>query len=111
MIQTPLPMPPSLDPNYVFTELLPLIAVVTVILVGSIGLRWIFRSPVGEAIAQRIREGRGARRGTTGGDQSLKEMEERVARLQDQVAELAERLDFTERLLAAQRERHLGTGG
>jgi hypothetical protein len=110
MTQTPFPSPP-LDPNYVFGEMVPLIVTVTVILVGAIGLRWVFRSPVGEAIAHRIREGRGGKRGTQISDQSLKEMEERVAHLQDQVGELAERLDFTERLLTSQRERHLGGGG
>ena len=108
MIQTTLP--PGLDPNYVFSQLVPLVGVISVILVGSIGLRWIFKSPVGEALAQRIREGRGGKRSIPADDRSLKEMEERVSHLQEQVGELAERLDFTERMLTAQRERNLGPG-
>jgi hypothetical protein len=35
---------------------------------------------------------------------------ERVSQLQGQVSELAERLDFAERLLAERRERTLGAG-
>jgi hypothetical protein len=97
-----------LDPNYVFSELMPLIAVVTVILVGAFGLRWIFRTPVGEAIAQRIREGRRSGKGMDpGGAASRSGAEDRISQLEDQVVELAERLDFAERLLAAQRERHI----
>jgi hypothetical protein len=97
-----------LDPNYVFSELMPLIAVVTVILVGAFGLRWIFRTPVGEAIAQRIREGRRSAKGMDpGGAASRSGAEDRISQLEDQVVELAERLDFAERLLAAQRERHI----
>lgn len=108
MIQTT-PLPPGLDPNYVFGELMPLIAIVTIILVSAIGLRWLFRSPVGEAIAQRIREGMGSgKRGEAGGERSRVEMEERISQLQEQVGELAERLDFAERMLATRRERQLG---
>ncbi len=107
MNQTPFPAPP-LDPNYVFTEIWPLIAGVTVILAVALGLRWIFRSPVGEAIAERIRHGRKAGGQLADRDRAL--LEDRVAALQEQVGELAERLEFTERLLAGQRERPLLRG-
>jgi len=111
MTQIEVPTPPGLDPNYVFGELMPLIAIVTVLVVGSLGLRWLFRTPVGEAIAERIRSAR--RRGAhvdSGADQARSELESRVAFLQDQVGELAERLDFAERLLAERRERRVGPG-
>ncbi|HXW96045.1 MAG TPA: hypothetical protein VEI47_00565 [Gemmatimonadales bacterium] len=102
--------PGGLDPNYVFNELMPLLATVTVMGTAALCLRWLFRTPVGEAIAQRIREGR--RRGRPGAidDATRAELEERMAELQEQVGELAERLDFTERLLAAQRQRQVEPG-
>jgi TolA-binding protein len=106
------PLPPGLDPNYVFGELMPLIAIVTIILASAIGLRWLFRSPVGEAIAQRIRESmHPGKRAEADRERSRAEMmEERISQLQDQVGELAERLDFAERMLAMRRERQLGPG-
>jgi hypothetical protein len=108
MIQTPFPTP-GLDPNMVFNELMPVIAVVTIIAVIAIGLRWVFRSPVGEALAQRIREGRHRARPAID-EAHTGELEERVAMLQEQMGELAERVEFTERLLAGQRERQVGRG-
>ena len=105
------PLPPGLDPNYVFNQLMPLIAVVTIVLASAIGLRWVFRSPVGEALAQRIREGaRSGKRALADGDRTRAETDERISQLQEQVGELAERLDFAERLLATNRERQLGPG-
>src|SRR5207244_6042465 len=56
MMQAPMPPPlPGLDPNLVFNEVEPIIAAVVVIGVVAVALRWIFRTPVGEAIAERIR--------------------------------------------------------
>jgi len=108
---TPIPAPPGLDPNFVFSEIFPLVAIVTVVIVGALALRWLFRTPVGEALAQRIRHGKASpgQVGTTG-EHALAELEGRVALLQDHVGELAERLDFTERLLAERRERRVGPG-
>ena len=113
MMQTPIPMPPPpvLDPNYVFGEMMPLLAIVTLIVVGALALRWVFRTPVGEAIAERIRHAR--RWGgqlDEGGERARAALEARVNLLQDQVGELAERLDFAERLLAERRERRVGPG-
>jgi hypothetical protein len=107
MIQIPTPPSLPLDPNYVFNEVMPLVAVVTIVVAVALGLRWIFRSPVGEALAQRIRGGARDKAGLPDPDQLRVEMEERVAHLQEQVSELAERVDFTERLLTAERQRQL----
>jgi hypothetical protein len=109
MMQTPLP--PGLDPNLVFNEIVPIIATVVVIVVVAVALRWIFRTPVGEAIAERIRT-RAQRRWGTGTDdpQRVAELEAQVSHLQGQVSELAERIDFAERMLAERRERKLGAG-
>ena len=115
MIQTPMPpMPPGLDPNFVFNQVMPLIAVVVVVLVGATAVRWILRgTPVGEVIAERIRM-RGQRRWGGGGagedPQRVAALEEQVSQLQGQLSELAERIDFAERLLAEQRGRKLGAG-
>jgi len=115
MIQTPMPpMPPGLDPNFVFNQVMPLIAVVVIVLVGATAVRWLLRgTPVGEAIAERIRM-RAQRRWGGGGagedPQRAAALEAQVAALQGQISELAERLDFAERLLAEQRGRKLGAG-
>ena len=52
---TPLPTPPGLDPNLLVDQLVPLIGVLAVLIVGAMALRWLFRSPIGEAIAEGIR--------------------------------------------------------
>lgn len=103
------PMPPGLDLNYAFTQVMPVVAMVVVF----IGLRWVLRSPVGEVIAERIRmRMRGRWGGSVVGEepQRVAALEEQVTHLQGQVSELAERLDFAERLLAERRERKLGAG-
>ncbi len=108
---------PGLDPNLVFNEIWPIIATVVVILVVGVALRGVFRSPVGEAIAERIktraqrRWGGGGGVGAGGDDpQRVAELEAQVSHLQGQVSELAERIDFAERMLAERRERKLGAG-
>jgi hypothetical protein len=104
-------MPPGLDPNYVFGQLMPLVAIVTMVIVGAIALRWFFRTPVGEALAQRIRHGKASRgQFDTTGEHAYAELEARISLLQDHVGELAERLDFTERLLAERRDPRIGPG-
>ncbi len=100
------PMPP-VDPTFLINQLVPLIALVVVF--G--GIRWVFRSPVGEALAERIRS-RALRRGGGAGEDGhpVAALEQQLSQLQGQVAELAERLDFAERMLAERRERKLGAG-
>ena len=113
MTQTPIPLPPpppDLDPNYVFGEMMPLIAIVSIIIVGGLALRWLFHTPVGEAIAERIRRGFGRTGDLHEGGERTRLLEARVDSLHDQVGELAERLDFAERLLAERRERRVGPG-
>ena len=105
------PMPPGLDPNFVFNQVVPIVAAVVVILVVAVALRGLLRTPVGEAIAERIRTW-AQRRWGSGGEapQRVAELEAQVSHLQGQVSELAERIDFAERMLAEQRERKLGAG-
>jgi hypothetical protein len=70
--------------------------VVIAIIVFVLGMAKILRGPVGEALADRVRHGPRSRTDAT----LMAEMDELKARL----AEVEERLDFAERLLAAGRE-------
>ncbi len=77
---------------------------------GTFITGFIVFSPVGRAIGNRI-----LRKGGVDAPQELTaavdELGDRVQALQQQVAELAERQDFTERLLAKAREKGLPAGG
>jgi hypothetical protein len=109
MMQAPMPPPlPGLDWNLVVDQLMPIVALVVVF----VGLRWVLRSPVGEALSERIRTRTQRRWGTAAGEdpQQVAALEAQVSHLQGQVSELAERIDFAERMLAERRERKLGAG-
>src|SRR5438046_10445030 len=47
----PPPPPPGVDLNFLLDQLMPIVGLVVVF----VGLRWLFRTPVGEAFAERIR--------------------------------------------------------
>ena len=99
------PGPPDL--NYVIHQVSPFVAIILMF----VGVRWVLRSPVGEALAERIGQRSHRRWGAVGEDpQRVAALEEQVSQLQGQVSELAERLDFAERMLAERRERKLGAG-
>ncbi len=102
------PVPPGVaDINYLIHQMSPFVG----LLLMFMGVRWLLRSPVGEALAERIRHRSQRRWGAVGEDpQRVAALEEQVAQLQGQVSELAERLDFAERMLAERRERKLGAG-
>ena len=108
MLQVPTPPlpptpPPGVDLNFLLDQLMPIVGLVVVF----VGLRWLFRTPVGEALAERIRmrvRGRGAVGGMGEDPQRMTALEEQVSQLLGQVSELAERLDFAERLLAKHRD-------
>lgn len=70
-----------------------------VLLFGGGTLVMLAFSPIGRALADRLRHG------VTGGpDQPDPAIHDELARLRDEVAELQERVDFTERLLAQKNE-------
>jgi hypothetical protein len=121
------PIPPSgVDPNFLISQLIPLIGAVAALIVGAVVLYAFFKSDLATAIAERIRAGIHRRKhwkglggewidtpgeSVGGGDERrVTALEEHVGQLQGQVAELAERLDFAERLLAQKRERTLRAG-
>jgi hypothetical protein len=108
---------PPPDVQYLVRHVLPFLMGMTVIFTGMLGLRWLARSPMAEALADRIRERTRQRWGLAGPrvdadriaalEEQLTQLEEQLARLttlEGQIAELAERVDFTERLLAKQRD-------
>lgn len=78
---------------------------VTTVLTIAVTIVLILRGPVGRALSRRIE---GVKPGDDSrGDAAVAELEGRVAELEqkvDRMHELEERLDFTERLLAQQRE-------
>ena len=116
-----LPAPPGFDPNFALGQIAPIVGIVVVVGALALAARWVFGSAVGDALAERIRQGSRRRRhwkgfggewtdtpteGLADADH-VAELEQRVVDMQGQIAEMAERLDFAERLLAQKRERSL----
>lgn len=104
LLQTP---PPSIpfNPN----DIIPLIGMLGGFVVAGIVLWGFFKSDIAGALAERIR-GRKKHPKELSGDTDagyIAELEQRVTDMQGQLAEMAERLDFAERLLAQKRERSL----
>jgi len=67
---------------------------------------------IGRAISGKYGGGRGRRRGLPASDDEISELRQNLETMQNRVAELEERVDFAERLLAKQRESdRLGGGG
>lgn len=113
MIQTPPPSLPSIpfDWNrFASNDLIPLVAMVVVGVGVLLALRVIMKSPVGEAWAERIRRRTRQRYGEPGalsGEQSAVQIEgvqDQLGRIEAHLTEMNERLDFTERILAKQKD-------
>jgi len=106
-----------LDPN----QLIPLIGMIGGMVLSGVVLYTFFKSDLAKALAERIRAGihRKKRWRGFGAEWSdtptedladadhVAELEQRLSDMQGQIAEMAERLDFAERLLAQKRERSL----
>lgn len=73
---------------------------IPIIAIGGFFAWMISISPLGKALAERLRHGPIPRGGGTAEDQA--ELVDQVEELRREVAELAERVDFTERLLGQQ---------
>jgi TolA-binding protein len=97
----PLPMIPF-DPN----QLIPLIGMIGGMVVTAIVFWGFFKSDLAAALAERIRGRKKSSVESVDGEHVM-ELEQRVTDMQGQIAEMAERLDFAERLLAQKRERSL----
>lgn len=115
IVSVPTPGPPSIpvDPNLLVNQIIPLAGMVLGIVGAVLVARWFFNSPIGEALAEGIRLRRRRRYGLTGDgadEAKVAALEEQVRLLTAQVGELGERLDFTERMLATQRNARIGSG-
>ena len=99
------PPPPMIpfDPN----QLIPLIGMVGGMVISGIVLWAFFKSDIARAIGERIRGRRKSHELDDAEPGHVAELEQRVVEMQGQIAEMAERLDFAERLLAQKRERSL----
>jgi hypothetical protein len=100
------PMPP--DPNIIIPQIIPLFGMMTGILITG----FIILGPVGRAIGDVIRHLFGAHKkseGALGGD--VDDLRERLDAMNQQLGELAERQDFTERMLAQVRKDRALAGG
>ena len=102
--------PPDLPPMIPFdpNQLIPLIGMVGGMVIAGIVLWAFFKSDLAAALAERIRGRKKSSEMVDGVDAGhVAELEQRVIEMQGQIAEMAERLDFAERLLAQKRERSL----
>jgi len=105
------PMPPPL-PGWTrisySTRSEPIIAAVVVIVVVAVALRWILPDTGGRGDRRAHPDtGPAALGRSERGSERVAALEAQVSHLQGQVSELAERIDFAERLLAERRERKL----
>lgn len=82
-----------MSPEYV-ALLVPILTTAAVV----IGVVFVLRGPVGKAMARRLEGGSGDHMGR------IDELEARVADLERDRVELAERIEFTERLLSQARD-------
>jgi hypothetical protein len=99
--------PAGPDFNFLIDQIVPLIGILGIAGAVTVSIKWIMQSPVGAALAERIRYGRmrsGQPRDMGGADGArMAALEDHLEALQAQVAELVERQDFTERVLAEKR--------
>ena len=106
MLQTPAPpLPPPIpfDPN----QLIPLFGAIGGMVITGIVLWAFFKSDIARALAERIRGRKRALEPDSDDAHRVLELEQKVEDMQGQLSEMAERLDFAERLLAKSRERSL----
>ncbi len=109
------PLPPGFpDMTFVAVRLFDFLGQIVAAIAIVVGLKFALRSPLGEAWAERFRERTRRRFGSSapdpGANARVAGLEEELAHVRGEVAELAERLDFAERLLSQHRQQKLGAG-
>lgn len=119
MIQTPPPAFPQIPFDwlrFMDNDVMPLVAVIVVGVVVVVGLRVLMKSPVGDAWAERIRRKTREKYGEPGalsGEQAAIQIEavhDQMGRIEAHLAEINERLDFTERVLTKKDPNAIGPG-
>ncbi len=102
------PPPPGVDLDTIIASLTPLVLGIAGLVVVGVVLYRFLKSDLAAALAERIRRRKKPTASVEGVDPGhVAELEQRVVVMQGQIAELAERVDFAERLLAQNRERAL----
>jgi hypothetical protein len=104
-VDVPAPMP---DPNLIIAQIVPIFGMLTtIVVVGMLSL-----GPIGKAIGGVLRQWLGGGGEAAATPAALEDLREEVHQLRGQLAELAERQDFSERLLSqVRKERALPAGG
>lgn len=108
MIQIPVPPPPAPLPEIIIGGGPNIAVMIAAAIASCVMVGMVFVGPVGRALADGIRHLLGARR--LASPEEIEGMREHVVSLERRVAELEERQDFAERLLAQARERGLLAG-
>lgn len=98
------------DPNIIALQVSEMLTTVLVFVGILIVARWVLRSPIAEAIGERIRRGRKGGDVTGAHDERVARLEGDLSTVRGELSELADRLDFAERILAERRERRVGAG-
>lgn len=106
-IATP-PPPAGVDLDTIIASLTPLVlGIVGLVVAGVVVFRFL-KSDLAAALAERLRRRKKPSQSIEGVEAHVAELEQQVVAMHGQITEMAERLDFAERLLAQQkRERAL----
>ena len=107
---TQAPLPPMPDPNVIALQVSELLTTVLVFAGVLVVARWVLRSPIAEAIGERIRRGKKGAEVPGAQEERLSRLEGDLGAVRAELSEFAERLDFAERILAERRDRRLGAG-
>lgn len=113
MMQTPPPPLPQIPVDwnlFVNDTLGPLLVTLVLGVALVVGLRVIMKGPVGEALGERIKRKTRLKYGEGGGPSGeqtamqIEAVQDQLGRIEAHLAEVNERLDFTERVLIKQKD-------
>ncbi|HJS43539.1 MAG TPA: hypothetical protein VJ755_08695 [Gemmatimonadales bacterium] len=104
----PTPLPPGVDLDTIIASLTPLVLGIVGLVVAGVVLFRFLKSDLAVALAERLRRRKKPSESLAGVETHVAELEQQVVAMHGQITEMAERLDFAERLLGQQkRERAL----
>lgn len=102
------PPPPGVDLDTIIASLTPLVLGIVGLVVAGLMLFRFLKSDLAAALAERLRRRRKPSGSIEDVEAHVAELEQEIVGMRGQITEMAERLDFAERLLAQQkRERAL----